>query len=54
VRQGFGSGVGGDRGGFCEKLLEASPVSNTASASWLQDGPTVGQGRDYQLQSYYL
>ena len=27
--------VGGYRGGFCEKLLEASPMSDRASASWL-------------------
>ena len=32
--QGFGSGEG-YRGGFCEKLLEASPVSDRANASWL-------------------
>ena len=25
---------GDDRGGFCEKLLEASPLSDKASASW--------------------
>jgi len=31
-------------GGFCEKLLEASPVSDRANASQLQDGPTAGQG----------
>jgi len=35
---------GGYRGGFCEKLLEASPVSDRASASQLQDGPAAGQG----------
>jgi len=34
----------GCRGGFCEKLLEASPVSNGANVSWLQGGPTTGQG----------
>jgi len=29
--------VGGYRGGFCEKLREASPMSDRASASQLQD-----------------
>ena len=47
--QGFGSG-GGYRGGFCKKLLEASPVSNGANASWLQDGPTARQGQAHQRQ----
>ncbi|GAB0207035.1 BDNF/NT-3 growth factors receptor [Grus japonensis] len=32
--QGFGGG-GGYRGGFCEKLLEAHPVSDRANASRL-------------------
>ncbi|GAB0207921.1 interleukin-15 [Grus japonensis] len=36
------------RGGFCEKLLEASPVSDRANASRLQDGPTTGQGQANQ------
>jgi len=41
--------VAGDyRGGFCEKLLEASPMSDAASASRLQDGPTAGQGQAHQ------
>ncbi|GAB0201689.1 hypothetical protein GRJ2_002634500 [Grus japonensis] len=40
--------VGGDRGGFCEKLLEASPGSDRANASWLQDGPASGQGQASQ------
>ncbi|KAK4824797.1 hypothetical protein QYF61_019465 [Mycteria americana] len=40
--------VGGYRGGFCEKLLEASPMSDRANAGWLQDGPTTGQGRANQ------
>ena len=36
--------AGGDyRGGFCEKLWEASPLSDKASASRLQDGPAAGQ-----------
>lgn len=30
-------------GGFCEELLEASPVSDRVRASWLPDGPTTGQ-----------
>ena len=30
---------GGHSGGFCEKLLEASPMSDRANASWLQDVP---------------
>ena len=42
--QGFGGG-GGYRGGFCEKLLEVSLMSDRANASRLQDGPTAGQGR---------
>ncbi|GAB0206293.1 hypothetical protein GRJ2_003094900 [Grus japonensis] len=45
--QGFGRG-GGYRGGFCEKLLEASPLSDRANASRLQDGPTAGQGQGTQ------
>ena len=36
--------AGGYRCGFCEKLLEASPVSDRANASLLQDGPAAGQG----------
>ena len=47
VWQGFGSG-GGYRGGFCEKLLEAPPVSDRASASRLQDGPAPGLGQAHQ------
>jgi len=39
--------VAGDyRGGFHEKLPEASPMSDRASASWLQD--TAGQGGAHQ------
>ncbi|GAB0208288.1 hypothetical protein GRJ2_003294500 [Grus japonensis] len=45
--QGFGSGRG-YRGGFCEKLLEASPVSDRANASRLQDGSAPGQGQANQ------
>jgi len=41
---------GGYRGGFCEKLPEASPMSDKASASQLQDGPTAGQGQAKQRQ----
>ncbi|GAB0190274.1 hypothetical protein GRJ2_001492700 [Grus japonensis] len=44
---GFGSGRG-YRGGFCEKLLEASPVSDGANASRLQDGSAPGQGQANQ------
>ncbi|GAB0209804.1 mitochondrial enolase superfamily member 1 [Grus japonensis] len=47
VWQGFGSGRG-YRGGFCEKLLEASPVSDGANASRLQDGSAPGQGQANQ------
>ena len=36
--------AGGYRGGFCEKLLEASSMSDRANAIWLQDGPATGQG----------
>ena len=39
---------GGYRGGFCEKLLEASPLSDRANASRLQDGHAAGQGRAQQ------
>ena len=45
--QGFGSGRG-YRGGFCEKLLEAPPVSDRANASRLQDGSAPGQGQANQ------
>ncbi|GAB0182875.1 hypothetical protein GRJ2_000752800 [Grus japonensis] len=47
VWQGFGSRRG-YRGGFCEKLLEASPVSDGANASRLQDGSAPGQGQANQ------
>ena len=47
VWEGFGSwraiGVA-----FCEKLVEASPVSNGANASWFQHGSTACQGRAHQ------
>ncbi|GAB0210323.1 hypothetical protein GRJ2_003498100 [Grus japonensis] len=46
-KDGFGSGRG-YRGGFCEKLLEASPVSDGANASRLQDGSAPGQGQANQ------
>lgn len=39
--------AGGRRGYksvFCEKMLEASPMSHKANARWLQDGATTGQG----------
>ncbi|KAK4818862.1 hypothetical protein QYF61_020081 [Mycteria americana] len=45
--QGFGS-VGGYRGGFYEKLLEASPMSDRANASWIQDRPAASQGQANQ------
>ncbi|GAB0209583.1 hypothetical protein GRJ2_003424000 [Grus japonensis] len=45
-----GCSEGGYRGGFWEKLLEASPVSDRANASRLQDGPTAGQGQANQQQ----
>lgn len=35
---------GSCRDDFCEKLAEASPVSDGASAGWLHDGPATGQG----------
>jgi len=35
--------AGGYRGGFCEKLLEASPMCNGANASQLQDRPTTAK-----------
>lgn len=48
--QGFGNG--GYRGGFSEKLPEAFPLPDRANASWLQDGPTAGQGQDKQWLIY--
>ena len=36
------------RGAFCEKMLEASPMSDRVNVSWLQDGPAAGQGRPHQ------
>ncbi|KAK4827150.1 LOW QUALITY PROTEIN: hypothetical protein QYF61_015104 [Mycteria americana] len=47
--QGFGSREG-YRDGFCEKLLEASPMSDRANASHLQDRPAAGQGQAHQQQ----
>ena len=41
---------GGYRGGCCEKLLEASPMSDKVNASGFQDGPTASQGRANQQQ----
>ena len=37
--------AGGYRDGFCEKLLEASPKSDKANDSRLQDGRAAGQGQ---------
>ena len=42
--------VGGYRGGFCEKLPEASPMSDGANTSRLQDRPIAGQGQAHQQQ----
>jgi len=39
---------GGCRDGFWEKLSEAFPMSDTASASWLEDRPATGQGQAHQ------
>jgi len=36
------------RGGFCEKLLEALPMSDKANATRLQDGPAAGQIQAHQ------
>jgi len=41
--QGFGSGHVGCKGGFCEKLLEAVPMSDRANAGWLQDRPITSR-----------
>ena len=35
--------VGGYRGGFCKKLLEASPVSDRANTSRLQTDPLLAK-----------
>ncbi|GAB0182113.1 RIMS-binding protein 3A-like [Grus japonensis] len=40
-----GSYCGDCRGGFCEKIPEASTMSNKVSVSRLQDRPTTGQGQ---------
>jgi len=42
--------VGSYRGDFCEKLPEASPMSNRANTNQLQDGPAAGQGLASQQQ----
>lgn len=36
--------AGGYRDDICEKVPEASLVSNRTNSTWLQDGPTAGQG----------
>jgi len=36
------------RGGFCAKLLEASPMSDRTDVSQLQDRLTTGQGQAHQ------
>lgn len=35
--------AGGYRGGFGEKPLDTSPLSDRGKVNWLQDGPTTGQ-----------
>jgi len=40
--------VGGYKGGFCEKLPEASTMSNRADVSRLRYGPAAGQGQAHQ------
>jgi len=40
--------VGGYRGGFCEKLPEASPSFDRDNASWLQHRTAAGQGQAHQ------
>jgi len=47
--QGFGS-EGACRGGFCEKLVEPSRMSDVANASQLQERPTAGQGQGHGHQ----
>lgn len=37
--------AGGYGGGFCEKPLDTSPLSDRGKANWLQDGPATGQGQ---------
>lgn len=41
--EGFGSWGRAYRGGFCQKMLGAYPISNRASAKQLQDRHTAGQ-----------
>lgn len=43
MQQGFGS-----RGGFCEKPLDTSPLSDRGKVNWLQDGPATGQHQAHQ------
>jgi len=38
----------GYRSGFCEQLLEASPMSDGANASQLQDVAPASQGQAHQ------
>lgn len=45
---GKGFVLGDYRSGICEKMPEASPMSNRAKTSELQDGPTNGQGQIHQ------
>jgi len=36
--------AGSCRGGFCQKMPEAAPISDRANSCWLQDGTGDGQG----------
>jgi len=40
--------LGGYRGGFCVKLLEAYLMSDGENASQLKDVPTTSQGQAHQ------
>lgn len=51
---GYGEEGAGYRGGFCEKVLEALPVSDRANAGWFQDRPVTGQGWAHQRLRYHL
>ncbi|KAJ7427339.1 hypothetical protein WISP_07941 [Willisornis vidua] len=42
------------RGAFCEKVLEASPVSDGPNANWLQDRPAAGQSQAHQQEWWCL
>lgn len=38
----------GYSGGFCERLLEASPMTNRVNASWLQEEPITDEFQAHQ------